>query len=430
MASTLNITANRLIKTIHETAAFGPKTAWGPDPTQTGMCRLALSDEDKHVRDWLKLEALKIGCTVKVDAMGNIFCEYPGKKKGKPTAIGSHLDTQPTGGRYDGIYGVLSGLEVLRTLHDNELVPEYPIVLIDWTNEEGARFPMSTMSLSVWAENIDIEKVYAMKAIDESGQQTSVSVKDELRRIGYLGDTPASYISNPIAAYFEIHIEQGPILEHEQKLIGIVTNVQAYSWVTTKVYGKAQHTGTTPLKRRSDAMLIASKLIVKGNEIATKNDGLFSVGVLNVKPAAVNVIPEYVEFVYDIRHVNDEVLAKMNKEIEEEFATIVSGNGLHASLEFDLIYTSMAVQFNQKNISCVRAAAFDVVGEELTREMVSGAGHDACPVNDRVPTSMIFIPSKDGVSHNPSEYSKPEEIDLGFKVLLGAVLGYDKQRTE
>lgn len=428
----LSIKPGRLLSTIHETlAAFGAKGVWGSEPTQTGVCRLSLSNFDKQVRDWFVSETKKLGCTVKVDEVGNIFSEFPGKKKGKPTAIGSHLDTQPTGGRYDGIYGVLSGLEVLRTMKDNNYTPEYPITVIDWTNEEGARFPMSIMASLVWAGNVTKEKVHSIKAIDQPGV-SEPTVLEELERIGYLGDTPALYKENPIAAYFEIHIEQGPILEENNELIGVVTSVQAYTWVTTRIYGRAQHTGTTPLRSRSDAMLLASKMMIKGNEIAEKHNGLFSVGVLKVEPAAVNVIPEYVEFVYDIRHPSDEGRAAIQEEVEREFRAIVDNkaNGLHTKIEFDVIYTSPAVKFHEDCISCVRSAAESIVGKDKMREMGSGAGHDACATSDRVPTSMIFIPSKDGISHNPAEYSKPEEIDLGFRVLLEAVISYDKKRTE
>ncbi|KAG2735547.1 hypothetical protein G9P44_001761 [Scheffersomyces stipitis] len=427
----LKLTPGRLLATIHDTAEkFGAKGVWGPASTETGVCRLTLSDLDKGVRDWFIAETKGLGCEIKVDQIGNIFAIYPGKKENAnalPTAIGSHLDTQPTGGRYDGIYGVLSGLEVLRTLKDNDFVPNYPIALIDWTNEEGARFPMSIMASSVWAQNIPLERAYKLESVTDA---EPVTVEHELKRIGYLGETAASYLANPIKAHFEIHIEQGPILEDEDKLIGIVTGVQAYSWIKVKVFGKAQHTGTTPLAARSDALLAASKMIVKGNELAKKHNCLFSVGVLNLQPAVVNVIPEHVEFIIDVRHVKDDGLSVILEEIKSDFVSIVGDSGRALTVEFDHIYTSDAVKFHEDCISSVTESAEEIVGKEKARTIISGAGHDSCATSTRVPTSMIFIPSKDGVSHNPAEYSKPEEVHTGFEVLLNAVLKYDSKRAD
>lgn len=257
-----------------------------------------------------------------------------------------------------------------------------------------------------------------------------VTVEHELKRIGYLGETAASYLANPIKAHFEIHIEQGPILEDEDKLIGIVTGVQAYSWIKVKVFGKAQHTGTTPLAARSDALLAASKMIVKGNELAKKHNCLFSVGVLNLQPAVVNVIPEHVEFIIDVRHVKDDGLSVILEEIKSDFVLIVGDSGRALTVEFDHIYTSDAVKFHEDCISSVTESAEEIVGKEKARTIISGAGHDSCATSTRVPTSMIFIPSKDGVSHNPAEYSKPEEVHTGFEVLLNAVLKYDSKRTD
>lgn len=426
--SSLTIQKGRLLSTIHDTAEkFGAKGVWGPESTQTGVCRLSLGDYDKQVRDWLIQETTALGCKVKVDEIGNIFSVFPGKKDGIPTGMGSHLDTQPTGGRYDGIYGVLSGLEVLRTMKENNFVPEYPIALVDWTNEEGARFPMSIMASSVWAEQQTLEYAYNLKSVFENDDAT---VEQELKRIGYLGPEKASYKTNPLKAHFEIHIEQGPILEGEQKEIGIVVGVQAYVWYKVRVYGKAQHTGTTPLPARSDALLATSQMIVRGNELAKKHNCLFSVGVLTLQPHAVNVIPEFVEFTIDLRHVKDSGLAEILKEVKEEFPKIAEASGKKLSVEFEHIFTSDAVNFDKECIKCVTESAYEIVGQSKSREMLSGAGHDSCATSTRIPTSMIFIPSKDGVSHNPEEYSAPEEIATGFEVLLSSVLKYDAARKD
>lgn len=424
----LTIQKDRLIKTIHETANVGAKGIWGPHPTQTGICRLTLSDLDKQIRDWFVKETKDLGCTVKVDEMGSIFAIYPGKNtSAPPTAIGSHLDTQPTGGRYDGPLGVLSGLEVLRTLKENNYVPNYPIALVNWTNEEGARFPMSIMASSVWSQQVAKEDAYKLESITDP---EPVSVKSELERIGYLGAVPASYKENPLAAHFELHIEQGPILEGEEKEIGVVIGGQAYSWYTATVKGKASHTGTTPFATRSDALLAASQMMVKGNEIAKKHGGLFSVGVLTLGPGVINVIPELVEFKVDIRHKEDEKLKAIHADIDAEFKQIAQQSGRLISVDLDLIYASPAIKFNDSCISCVEEAANELFGKERTRRMISGAGHDSCATSLRVPTSMIFIPSRDGISHHPAEYSTPEQVFNGFSVLLEAVLKYDERRTE
>lgn len=426
----LLIESGRLLNTIHQTANFGAKGIWGPEPTETGVCRLSLSELDKRVREWFISEAKSLGCEIKVDKVGNIFAIYSGKNKGAPCAIGSHLDTQPTGGRYDGILGVLAGLEVLRTMKDNNYVPNYPIAVVSWTNEEGARFPMSMMASSLWAEKVSEEFIMNLKSITD---QDPVTVEHELKRIGFNGELEASYRKNPLAAHFELHIEQGPVLENEGKKVGIVTGVQAYDWYKVTVKGRASHTGTTPLNARSDAMFAASQMIAKCREIATKHNGLVSVGVLNVEPGVVNVIPNQVSFTYDARHISDEGLSKLNEELINEFKNVAdnSNGALSAgSLELELehMFNSKAVHFHETCISCVRNASVELFGIDKVKEIVSGAGHDSCPVSIRCPTSMIFIPSRDGISHNPEEFSTPEHIDEGFKVLLRAVLNYDKSR--
>lgn len=431
MFKSLKITPNRLIDTIHETAQWGAKGTWGPESTQTGVCRLSLSDLDKLVRDWFVAETKALGCEVKIDKLGNIFAIYPGKNEGLPTAVGSHLDTQPTGGRYDGVLGVLSGLELLRTMKDNDFVPNYPIAIINWTNEEGARFPMSLMSSQVWANIKPLEEIYALKSITDDHL---VTVKDELKRIGYLGDLEVSYEANPIKCHFEIHIEQGPVLEDENKKIGVVIGGQAYNWSKVIVKGKSTHTGTTPLAKRSDALLAASKMITVGNQIAFKHNGLLSVGVLDLMPKVANVIPDHVEFIVDCRHVETEILYNIMDDYKQEFTKIanegVAGDANELSVEFQNITTTEAIKFNETCIECVESCSVELFGKDQTRRIVSGAAHDSCATSTKVPTSMIFIPSKDGISHNPQEYSTPEQVAEGFQVLMNAVLKYDSLRGD
>lgn len=425
----LKIKSGRLLETIHETAKWGAKGVWGPESTQTGVCRLALSDLDKEVRDWFVQETEKLGCQVKIDEMGNIFAIYPGKNKGPPIGIGSHLDTQPNGGRYDGILGVLLGLEVLRTLKDNNYIPNYPIAVIDWTNEEGARFPTSMVSSGVWAGKISLENAWSLKSLDIN----PVTMKHELERIGYQGEVEASYLENPLACHFELHIEQGPVLENEKKKIGVVTGVQAFEWNLVTITGKSSHAGTTPMNTRSDALMIASKIILMAIETASQQGGLATVGTLDLEPRSVNVIPNIVKFSLDVRHVKDDNLEKIMKEIKTKATEIAQTNinspfAKPLTVEFENLITSPAINFNQTNIDTVRNSALQLFKENEIRDIVSGAGHDSCFTSSRVPTSMIFIPSKNGVSHTPEEYSSPEEVENGFQVLLRSVLLYDEMR--
>ena len=427
--STLTINPNRLIDAIHSTAKWGAKGVWGPKPTDTGVCRLALSDFDKQVRDWFIGELGLLKCQIKIDQMGNIFGIYPGKNPGLPTGIGSHLDTQPNGGRYDGIYGVLSGLEVLKTFQDNNYVPNYPIAVVNWTNEEGARFPQSIISSSVWAGLVPLQHGLNLKSLDD----IPVTLGDELVRIGYNGTTPASYKENPLAAHFEIHIEQGPVLQNEQKEIGVVTGVQAYEWNRVTIKGQSAHAGTTPMNTRSDALQIASMCILKGIEIANAHGGCCTVGTLSLEPSSVNVIPHLVSFTYDVRHPDSEVVKAIVKESKTEFEKIaIRGIGSPLAkllaVEWELMQTSPTVKFNETCVSTVKQAASDIFPGKF-REIVSGAGHDSVSTSYVCPTSMIFIPSRDGLSHTPEEYSTPEQISNGFQVLLKTIMAYDEKRA-
>lgn len=425
----LKIDSRELIKTIHSTAdMFGAKGVWGPEPTQTGVCRLALSDLDKQVKDWFVEETKKLGCTIKVDECGNIFATYPGRNNdAPPTGMGSHLDTQPTGGRYDGIFGVLSGLQVLRTLKANNFTPNFPITLVDWCNEEGARFAMSLMSSSVWAGLNPKEEIYALKDIFDN----ETTVLHELKRIGYLGETKCSYKENPLKCHFEIHIEQGPILEEYGKKIGVLTGVQAYNWLNVQIKGMSQHTGTTPLEFRRDALLATAQIITGVNQVAKKYHGLASIAKLNLLPDVVNVVPGEVNFVLDIRHEKDEGLALIRKgcmEIIEEACLNKAGNGVKLPYTVDDPYPFAATHFDKSLIDIIDQAATSVVGEDLKHRMYSGAGHDSCATNKVIPTAMIFVPSRNGISHNPEEHTEPEDLELGFRVLLEAVLRYDHAR--
>ncbi|KAL1409554.1 hypothetical protein Q8F55_003538 [Vanrija albida] len=422
----LTINGQRLNDTLHQTCEFGAAHRWGAKATETGMARLALTDSDKAVRDWFVAEMTALGCDVKVDAMGNIFAVRAGENDGPPTAMGSHLDTQPTGGRYDGILGVMAAVEAMRTLHESGRKTKYPVAAIDWTNEEGARFPKSMHASSVWAGDITLADAHALADVTDD----KVTTLSELQRIGYAGDVPCSWEANPLGAHFEIHIEQGPVLENAGQRVGIVRGGQAYKWFEIIIRGRDSHAGTTPMDCRADPLLTAAQFIVAASSIARAHGGLCTNGIFTAKPGSVNTIPNEVRFSLDIRHVEDGALAAIEAEIRARGEEITkTGYKVECSVEWKPLYANPAIRFHPACVAAVRAAALGNVAEEDTREIISGAGHDSCCTSKRVPTGMIFIPSKDGLSHNPEEYSTPEDCALGAQVLLDAVLIYDSQRT-
>ncbi|KAG5785986.1 hypothetical protein H9Q73_000424 [Fusarium xylarioides] len=412
----LKVDQSRLMDTLHDTCKWGTGLRWGENPTDTGMSRLALSDSDKTVRDWFVETTKSLGCKVTIDSIGNIFAIRPGRKDGPPTVAGSHLDTQPTGGRYDGILGIQAGIEMLKILQDHDVETEYPVGVVNWTNEEGARFPISMMASGVWAEAISEERAHNVKEV--SGNAT---VKSELQRIGYLGDTPASYKAMPIGAHFELHIEQGPILERAGKKIGVVQGVQAYKWFTIDVTGRDAHTGSTPFSDRADALLLAARLITHSHRLATKHKALASTGILNLTPGSTNTIPGHVSFTLDIRSPSDETVEKLEEELRRDFDLLAQGtdvDGLLArstpalplSLKWRTDTISTATKFHPDCIQAVRESAESILGKDAAVDISSGAGHDSVYTNKHCPTTMIFIPCKGGVSHNPEEYSSPEDL--------------------
>lgn len=239
-------------------------------PTETGMARLALSDDDKAARDWFCAEMASLGCDVQVDAMGNTFAVRPGRHAGPPTAMGSHLDTQPTGGRYDGILGIHAAVEAMRTLRDADYETKFPLAVVNWTNEEGARFPKSLHGSGVWAGDLGLDAAYALADVADARKTAGA----ELARIGYKGTLPADAARNPLAAHFELHIEQGPILEGEGAAIGVVSGGQAYKWLRARISGRDSHAGTTPLAYRADAMLGAARIIAACHDVAQRHAGV------------------------------------------------------------------------------------------------------------------------------------------------------------
>ncbi|KAI0112568.1 hypothetical protein GGR51DRAFT_46087 [Nemania sp. FL0031] len=433
----LKVNQGRLMETLHDTCSWGTGKRWGDGLNETGMSRLSLSDTDKKARDWFVETTSSLGCDVKVDAMGNIFAVRPGCQEGLATFAGSHLDTQPSGGRYDGILGVLAGIEMLKVLKDHHVETEFPVGVVNWTNEEGARFPISMVSSGVWADEIPLETAHNLR---EVGGGTA-TMRSELERIGYLGSIPANHKSTPMAAHFELHIEQGPILEAEKQKVGVVHGVQAYRWFTIEVAGRDAHTGTTPLGNRADAMLLAARLITHSHRLATKHSALASTGILTLTPGSTNTIPGLVSFTLDVRAPADSTVDAVEADLKRDFAALAAGENigglldgatpskpLEVSWRTDSI--SPATLFHPDCIAAVRASAEAVTGDrKLVRDMSSGAGHDSVYTSRHCPTSMIFVPSKNGVSHNPEEYTSPEDCAIGAEVLLQSVLRFDRMRA-
>jgi N-carbamoyl-L-amino-acid hydrolase len=379
-----------------------------------GVCRLALTDLDKQGRDLFVRWAQEAGCSITVDRMGNVYARRAGIDDTlAPVVTGSHADSQPTGGKFDGIYGVLGGLEVIRTLNDRDIRTERPIEVVIWTNEEGSRFAPAMVSSGVFAGVFTLD--YGLSRSDVDGR----TMGEELARIGYAGEAP---VGKPIHAAFELHIEQGPILEAEGKTIGVVTHAQGQRWYEVVFTGQESHAGPTPMPRRRDALLGAARVIDLVNRIGHAHApfACATVGMLQVHPNSRNVIPGRVFFTVDIRHPEDAVLAQMDRELRDGLAEIAHETRVEVT-SFEQIFYYQPVAFDADCVASVRAAAQRLGYSH--RDMVSGAGHDACYLAQVAPTSMVFVPCIDGISHNEVEDATPEWIEAGCNVLLHAMLG-------
>ncbi len=409
----LKIDAERLWDDLMETARIGATP-------KGGICRLTLTELDRQVRDWFKARAEGLGCTVTVDDMATMFARRPGQRADiPPIAMGSHLDTQPTGGKFDGALGVLAALEALRTLHRAGYETFAPIEVVNWTNEEGARFAPAMIASGVFAGVF--ARDWAAARTDRGGETFGAA----LEKIGYRG--PEKCGAHKLSAFFEVHIEQGPYLEAEGKDIGIVTGVQAMRWYEVTVTGQGTHAGTTPMPRRHDALLGAARLIEAVNAAALRyKSAVGTVGMLEVKPGSPNVVPGEVYFTIDMRDPDPAVLDAMEREIADAARSIGGALGLQIALKN--IWTQPPQAFDAGCIAAVRVGAR--VSGFSTRDMISGAGHDAAYVARVAPTAMIFVPCKGGISHNEAEYSSKEQCAAGAQVLLQAVLDYDRRLAE
>lgn len=411
--SNLNIDAARLWGSLMETAKFGET----PDG---GIARLTLSEDDRKVRDWLSQQCAALGMRLQVDEVGNMFATRPGTRADLPAiAMGSHLDTQPTGGKFDGVLGVLAGLEVLRTLDAAGYSTEAPLMLVNWTNEEGSRFSPAMLGSGIWAG------VYSREYGDARTDVTGDSFGASLDRIGYRGPAKAGEIQ--FGAMFELHIEQGPILEAENVQIGVVQGVQGMRWYELVLTGTAAHTGSTPMAMRRNALLGMAKVIEGVDRIAKEHpDAVGTIGFLDISPNSHNVIPGEVRATIDLRHPSDAVLDRMQTQIEELSRAAASQLGLEYRLA--PLSRTAPVVFDPGCIASVRSAA--KAKGYTTRDIVSGAGHDAAYTAAVAPTTMIFVPCAGGLSHNPAESTLPEECAAGAQVLLDAVLDYDRRMAE
>ena len=402
----LRINGKRLWNSLMELAQIGATD-------KGGVKRLALTDLDRQGRDLVVQWAKAEGLAVTVDAIGNVFMRREGTNPTlRPIVTGSHIDTQPTGGKFDGNYGVLAGLEVVRTLNERGVRTEAPIEVAFWTNEEGSRFVPVMMGSGVFCGAFSLETAYAARDVDGK------SVGDELKRIGYQGDQVPG--DHPIGAYFEAHIEQGPVLEDANKVIGVVPAVMGLSWYDCTVTGMEAHAGPTPMHLRRDALQVATTIMQETVAIANRYPpyGRGTVGMVQVFPNSRNVIPGQVKFSIDLRNVTDDLLNTMHGEIEAFVERTRRETGLAIVLERVSYYPPCP--FHPDCVGAVRAAT-EKLGYS-TMDVVSGAGHDAIYVARLAPAGMIFVPCKDGISHNEIEDAQPGHLEAGCNVLLHAML--------
>lgn len=377
-----------------------------------GSCRLALSDEDRAGRELFAHWCTEAGMSLSVDPIGNLFARRPGRDPdAAPVMMGSHLDTQPEGGRFDGVYGVLAGLEVVRSLNDLGIQTHKPLEVAVWTNEEGARFTPAMFGSAVFTGVMSLDAALAVR--DAEG----ISVAQALQRSGYAGSRP---LGGAVDAYFEAHIEQGPILEDNAKSIGVVSGGQAIRWLDVQVEGLAAHAGTTPMALRRDALYGAAQMILAVEQLAADfaPQGLTTVGELSIAKSSRNTIPGLLNFTVDLRHHQDQQIAAMQRQVEERLQAIARQRGLRVSISQH--WVSPATPFDRECVAAVQQAVDDLGYPQ--QSIVSGAGHDAILLARYCPTAMVFIPCVAGLSHNEAEDVLPEDVRQGADVLLNAVL--------
>jgi N-carbamoyl-L-amino-acid hydrolase len=398
----LRVNGKRLRSTLEEMAKIGAT----PDG---GVQRLTLTDEDKQARDlfvkWLK----EIDCEITIDEMGNIFGRRSGRNNALPPVMsGSHIDSQPKGGRFDGILGVMGTLEVLRTLHEHNVQTERTIVIVDWTNEEGSRFAPAMVASGVWAGALQRDWAYARRDI------TGKRFEDELIRIGYKGSVPCTKF--PVHCYYELHIEQGPMLDRQKKRIGAPKGILCLHWYDVYLTGEANQVGPTPMEGRHDALVAAAEMIIHVNQLPSRMSGnmVATVGEIQNYPNSRNIIPDRVHFTVDIRSWDDDHALRAWDLLRGDFEAIAAKHGCPIRVE-----ETWRVNHSPFDEKLVRRV-LDVAAELGYSSMlwVSGAGHDASYMNQVSPTAMIFVPSIGGRSHVEVENTRWEDCEAGANVLL------------
>ncbi|MDA8077089.1 MAG: Zn-dependent hydrolase [Actinomycetota bacterium] len=408
----LRIDAARLLSRLEELGRIG-STGDG------GCARLALSDEDREGRDLVVTWMRDLGLDVQVDAIGNVVARREGREPGPPVMCGSHIDTVATGGRYDGNLGVLAGLEVLETLATHDVVPRRAMAVAFFTDEEGARFAPDMLGSLVYAGGMTVEEAYDLVSID------GARLGDELARIGYLGSLPCPGLVPH--AYVELHIEQGPVLERHDEVIGAVTGVQGISWQEVRFGGQFNHAGTTPMAYRRDAGLAAASVAVAARSIARELGGyqVATVGKLDLHPDLVNVVAGQASLTVDLRNTDGDVLAEAERRMSEEIDRIASEE--QVTVERRQLARFDPVRFDDRIVGLVEETA-RAHGHPV-RRLPSGAGHDAQMLARLCPSGMIFVPSAGGISHNPAEHTSPEHIEAGANVLLDVLLTLAEEDT-
>jgi beta-ureidopropionase / N-carbamoyl-L-amino-acid hydrolase len=406
MKEVLRVNGDRLWSRLMQMAAIGA--------TPRGGCnRQALTDADMAGRKLLSQWAEAAGCRARVDAVGNIFIRRGGTDDARPVVMtGSHLDTQPTGGKFDGVYGVLAGLEVIESLNDRALATLHPIELSVWCNEEGSRFPMAMMGSAVWSGRLALDTAYALT--DRAG----ISVRQELERAGVALDVPVR--RQPVKASFEVHIEQGPVLEQKSKTIGVVTGVQHMSRHEVVVEGQEAHAGPTPMDLRRDPIRVLADLLPALYAAAAQRgrDARLTFGFIETLPGSPNTVPGRLRFTVDIRHPDALEYASLRQDLNRLVRTALERHALAGDVR--CVWEAPGVSFDPACVAAVRSAAAALGYDAM--EMVSGAGHDSCNVSAVVPTAMVFVPCAGGLSHNEAESALPGDLAAGANVLLNAML--------
>jgi len=400
----LGINGERLWQSLMELARIGATP-------KGGVKRLTLTQVDREARDLFARWAREAGLEVRVDAIGNMFARRAGADpSAAPVAMGSHLDSQPSGGKFDGAYGVMAGLEVLRTLNDAGIRTRAPLEVVSWTNEEGSRFTPVMMGSGVFAGMFPLEHVLVQKDADD------VTVGQALRSIGYAGESPA----HRLGAYFEAHIEQGPVLDDTKTTIGVVQGALGQRWFDCVIAGQDAHAGPTPMELRKDALLAASRVVLEVNRIAREfpDYARGTVGYMLVKPNSRNVVPGEVRMSVEFRNQKDENLGTMVAALRQSLETIEAE--CRVAIELKEVTYFPPCHFDPALVGAVRDAARSL--GYTHRDIVSGAGHDAVYVARVAPTAMIFVPCEGGISHNETESATPQDLAAGCNVLLQAAL--------